>query len=358
MNLREVVLQPVTAAEEARFRSLMQAHHYLGALPKIGDTLWYVATWQGHWLTLLSFSAAAWKCAARDAWIGWDFRHQYDRLHLIANNSRFLILPEHHVANLASRVLALSERRLATDWPERFGYPLLLLETFVDPQRFHGTIYRAANWHEVGETRGYRRTRTGYSAATGAAKRVFVRPLHAHARACLSRPVLDPRYRHGAPHIMLSAEQMLSLPEFFADIPDPRRGQGRRHPLATVLAIATAATLCGMRGYKAIGLWAQDLSQQARARFRCRYRNRRYEVPSRTVIREVLTRVDPDALNSALQGWNLQHAENENEDEAGAVDGKTMRNAIDADGRQTHILGVVGHQSQTCYTQKKSVPCP
>jgi hypothetical protein len=153
---------------------------------------------------------------------------------------------------------------------------------------------------------------------------------------------------------MLSADQMLSLPECFADIPDPRRGQGRRHPLPTVLAIAAAATLCGMRGYKAISLWAQDLSQQARARFRCRYRNRRYEVPSRTVIREVLVRVDPDALNSALQRWNLQHAE----DEGLAVDGKTMRNAIDADGRQTHILGVVGHRSQICYTQKKSAPCP
>lgn len=356
MNLREVVLQPVAAAEEARFQRLMQAHHYLGALPKIGHTLWYVATWQAQWLALLSFSAAAWKCAARDAWIGWDFRHQYDRLHLIANNSRFLILPEHHVANLASRVLALSERRLAEDWPARFGYPLLLLETFVDPQRFHGTIYRAANWHELGETRGYRRTRTGYGAATGAAKRVFVRPLHARAQACLARPVLDPRYRHGAPRIMLSADQMLSLPECFADMPDPRRAQGRRHPLPTVLAIAAAATLCGMRGYKAISLWAQDLSQQARARFRCRYRNRnrRYEVPSRTVIREVLVRVDPDALNSALQRWNRQHAE----DEALAIDGKTMCNAIDADGRQTHILGVVGHRSRTCRSQKKSVRCP
>jgi hypothetical protein len=215
----------------------MQAHHYLGALPKIGDTLWYVATWRGQWLALLSFSAAAWKCAARDAWIGWDFRQQYDRLHLIANNSRFLILPEHQVANLASRVLALSERRLARDWPQRFGYPLLLLETFVDPQRFHGTIYRAANWRYVGDTRGYRRTRSGYSAAPGAAKRVFVRPLHPQAQACLSRPVLDPQLRHGAPHIMLRAEQMLSLPELFADIPDPRRGQGRRHPLPVVSVV-------------------------------------------------------------------------------------------------------------------------
>jgi hypothetical protein len=95
----------------------MAAHHYLGALPKIGHTLWYVATWQGQWLALLSFSAAAWKCAARDAWIGWAFRHHYDRLHLIVNNRRLLILPEHHYPNLASRVLALCERQPGRkDW--------------------------------------------------------------------------------------------------------------------------------------------------------------------------------------------------------------------------------------------------
>jgi hypothetical protein len=165
----------------------------------------------------------------------------------------------------------------------------------------------------VGDTRG------GYSSAPTAAKRVFVRPLHRHAQARLSRPILDPQYRHGAPKIMLSADQMLSLFACFTDIPDPRRGQGRRHPLPTVLAIAAGAILCGMRGYQAISRWAQDLSQQARAWFRCRYRERRYQVPSRTVLREVLTRVDPDALADALQRWNLPHAD----DEALAIDGKT-----------------------------------
>ncbi len=110
-----------------------------------------------------------------------------------------------------------------------------------------------------------------------------------------------------------------------------------------------------MRGYKAISLWAEDLGQKARARFRCCYRSRRYLVPSRTVIREVLTRVDLQELDQALQRWNLQRAA---ADEGLAIDGKTMCNAIDADGRQAHILGVVGHQSQTCHTQKKSAPCP
>jgi hypothetical protein len=154
---------------------------------------------------------------------------------------------------------------------------------------------------------------------------------------------------------MLSAEHMRALPALFADIPDPRRAQGRRHPLPAVLAIATAAVLCGARGYKAISEWAEDLSQKARGRFRCRWRNRRYAVPSRTLIREVLTRVDPQALDQALQAWNAQHAL---ADEGLAIDGKTLCNALDEDGRQTHILSMVGHQTQTCYTQKKSVLCP
>jgi len=154
---------------------------------------------------------------------------------------------------------------------------------------------------------------------------------------------------------MLSAEHMRSLPAFFADLPDPRRAQGRRHPLPSVLAIATAAVLCGARGYKAISEWAEDLGQKARARFRCRYRQGRYQVPSRTLIRDVLTRVDPTALDRALHAWNAQYAAT---DEGLAIDGKTLCNAIDDEGRQTHILSAVGHQTQSGYTPKKSPLCP
>ena len=131
MELREVAVEPVAAGDEGRYRELMAAHHFLGALPKIGETLWYVAQRRGEWLALLGFSAPALKCGARDRWIGWDFRTQYGRQHLLANNSRFLILPGRRAPNLGSRVLALCERRLAGDWPARFGHPLLLLETFV-----------------------------------------------------------------------------------------------------------------------------------------------------------------------------------------------------------------------------------
>lgn len=333
----------------------MQQHHYLGALPKISETLWYIATFDEQWVALLIFSAAALKCSVRDRWIGWHFRHQYDRLKLLTNNSRFLILPDWHVPNLATRILSLCQNRLSADWQQTFAHPLLLIETFVDPQRFRGTIYKAANWIYVGDTKGFARTRNGYSATAHSPKMVFVKPLRPDAQTRLSAPILNPTDCIGGGNLMLKAQQMQSLPYFFADITDPRRCQGRRHRLSTVLAIATAATLCGMRGYQAISDWAQSLGQKARRRLGCRYQNDLHIVPSLSIIRDVLIRVDPVQLDQALQRWNQAYAQ---QDQTLAIDGKTMRNAFDAQGQRTHIMSAVGHQSKTCYTQKKSVPCP
>jgi hypothetical protein len=333
----------------------MRQHHYLGCLPKISETLWYVATWREEWVALLSFSASALKCAVRDRWIGWDFRHRYSRLKLIVNNSRFLILPEWHVSNLGSRVLSLCQRRLASDWEQTFGHPVVLLETFVDPQRFRGTVYRAANWVYVGNTKGFRRTRLGYSATPESPKMVFVQPLRADAQRLLAGARLRPPYRMGESKIMLTAAQMLSLPSFFADIPDPRRAQGKRHRLSTVLGLAAGAILCGMRGYRAISDWAQSLGQKSRERFGCRRERGRYLVPSEYIIRNVLIRVEPAPLDRALRRWNEVYA---GEDESLAIDGKTMCNALDEHGHPTHVMSVIGHQTKICYTQKKWAPCP
>ncbi len=349
-----LTVELVEPTQERTFQQLMQAHHYLGSLPKIGNTLWYVATLEGQWLALLSFSAPALKCSARDKWIGWGYRHQYDRLNLVANNSRFLILPEHHAPNLASQILSRCRRRIQQDWIDRFGFPLLVLETFVDPERFHGTIYRASNWTLVGSTKGYQRTRTGYSDRTESSKLIFMMPLQRNARTLLSRPFLNDRYRTGKSRMKLTAQQMLSLYNFFKGIDDPRRAQGKKHHLPTVLSLAAAAILCGMRGYKDISLWVKSLGQNARSRFRCRKRDGVYEIPSLTVIRRALIDVDPQQLDQALHAWNAQYGLI---DESLAIDGKTMCNAIDSDGKQTHIMSAIGHQSGHCYTQKKSVHC-
>ena len=350
MQYSLLTVEPVHPSQERTFQQLMHTHHYLGSLPKIGNSLWYVATIEGEWLALLSFSAPALKCSARDEWIGWGYRHQYDRLNLVANNSRFLILPGHHVKNLASQILSCCKRRIQQDWIERFGYPLLVLETFVDPERFHGTIYRASNWTLVGSTKGYRRTRTGYSERTQSPKLIFMLSLQRNARRLLSRPFLNDRYKTGRARMKLTAEQMLSLHAFFKGVDDPRRAQGKKHSLPNVLSLAAAAVLCGMRGYKDISLWVNSLGQKARSRFRCRKRNGYYEVPSLAVIRRALISIDPEQLDQALNAWNAQYGR---VDESLAIDGKTMCNAIDDEGKQTHIMSAIGHQSGHCYTQKK-----
>jgi len=355
LDLREIVVRTVASGEEQRYQDLMQQHHYLGSLPKISETLWYVATWREEWVSLLSFSAAALKCAARDRWIGWSLRQHYGRLKLVVNNSRFLILPGWHLFNLGSRVLSLCQRRVASDWEERFSHGVVLLETFVDPQRFRATVYRAANWIYVGNTRGFRRTRLGYTATRQSPKMVFVQPLRADARRLLRRATLRPPYRIGGSKMRLTAEQMKSLPAFFSKIPDPRRAAGRRHRLSTVLGLAAGAVLCGMRGYKAISDWAQSLGPKSRERFGCRREEGRYVVPSEYVLRNVLIRVTPAHLDQALQRWNEVYGAG---DESLAIDGKTMCNALDEQGQQTHVMSVVGHQSKTCYTQKKWAPCP
>ena len=354
MDLSKVTVRPIAPEEDERYQQLLEQHHYLGAIPKIGQTLRYVAQYDDACVALLSFSASSLKCGARDRWIGWDARVQFGRLKLIANNSRFLILPDWHQPNLGSKVLALCERRLGRDWLERFGHPLLLLETFVDPQRFHGTVYRAANWTCVGLTQGFRRTAQGYSTAPHSPKQVFVRALHRQARQRLAQPILDPRdHTEEHPKMTLTAVQMRALPESFGSISDPRRAQGRRHPMRAVLAIAVGATLCGMRGYKAIGQWAERLGQKGAQRIGCRRDpdTREYLIPSVTVIRDVLMRVDPVQLDRALGAWNALWA---HLDRSLAIDGKTLRGTTDEHGAQVHVMSAVGHESRAAYTQKKS----
>ena len=150
----------------------------------------------------------------------------------------------------------------------------------------------------------------------------------------------------------LTAEQMCSLSGFFREIKDPRRAQGKRHHIHVVLALAAGAVLCGMRGYKAISDWTHALSPRMRERFGCRFQNGKHIVPSESTIRNILIRVEPVELDHAFRQWNAQYGAI---DQSLAIDGKTMCNAIDEDGKQTHIMSAVGHQSGQCYTQKKSV---
>ena len=153
--LDQVQVRLAERAELERFKELLDQHHYLGSVKSVGERLHYVATdAQGQWLALLVFSAPAKHLKHRDQWIGWSPAQRHRRLSLVTNNSRFLILPERSVPNLASKVLRLTLDRLATDWQTHYGHPVLVVETFVDAAQFSGTVYSASGWSELGQTDG------------------------------------------------------------------------------------------------------------------------------------------------------------------------------------------------------------
>ena len=153
--LPEIQLQTVNNKKQGQlWREYMHRYHYLGYTPLPGAQIRYLATAGNHLLALLGFGAAAWKIAPRDQFIGWNPEQRQKNLHLVVNNARFLILPWITSKNLASKLLALAARRLPEDWRQRYGYRPLLLETFVETQRFPGTCYKAANWLHVGQTQG------------------------------------------------------------------------------------------------------------------------------------------------------------------------------------------------------------
>ena len=139
-SLRWVRVRPTRGLEERRrWDQLVKQHHYLPFQDLVGCGLRQVAELDGQWVALVGWQAGAFKLKARDRWIGWIPQQQFRRLHLIANNTRLVLLPGSHRPNLASRVLGLSLRRLSRDMRALHGHPVLVAETFVDPSRFPGT---------------------------------------------------------------------------------------------------------------------------------------------------------------------------------------------------------------------------
>lgn len=162
--LQPLRVEPVveSSSEALLFRFLLQRYHYLGQRNCVGENLKYLARdRQGRVLACLLFGSAAWQAAARERWVGWSGPQRAGRLSLVANNTRFLILPWVRVPHLASHLLGRVAARLSADWQQKYGHPIYLLESFVEQPRFAGTCYRAAGWVQVGLTTGRTRNDAG-----------------------------------------------------------------------------------------------------------------------------------------------------------------------------------------------------
>ena len=186
-ELRPLTVSIVAAgsADLGLFNGLLAAYHYLGHRNTVGENLRYlVRDRYGRPVACALFGSAAWRCADRDAYIGWDRAVRERNLQGLTNNTRFLVLPWVGVPHLASHVLGLLARRIGADWQSKYGHPVQALETFVERGRFRGSCYRAANWVWVGQTRG--RTRQDRQHVLQApVKDVFVYPLQPDFRKAL-----------------------------------------------------------------------------------------------------------------------------------------------------------------------------
>jgi len=358
--LRELTDQTITVElvksleEEARWNKLIRKHHYLKEHRMVGESLRYVIKQNGEWIGLLGWSSAAFHLRPRDAWIGWTDAQRQAARHLVACNARFALLtPKGHCPNLASHCLSLNLQRLSADWLEQYGHPIALAETYVDPKRFEGTCYQAANWIEIGVTKGFGRSRLDFYQLHQQPKAIFLYPLVRNARHLLSAPLMPATwapYRREPParEYPLSGKQTQSLLEALRPLHDPRRNRGWRHRrVASIVAIAAAAMIAGNNSLIDIGEFAQSLNQnQLRSLRACRCRKTgKFLAPSETTLRRVLQRLDPGELDRLINEWLRSHLKHVGIATL-AVDGKCARTAAKINGQGIQLFGALDTHTQ------------
>ena len=343
--LSEVVVRLARPEERLAWDRQMDEQHYLGFKQFGGRGLRYIAEWSGEWLALLGWQTGVFRCQPRDRWLGWHPSVQFSRLHLIGNNTRFLVLKKGQgVQNLASRVLALNLRRLSADWEAAWGHALELAETFVDPARFAGTCYRASNWLELGLSKGYARSNGKYTDKHGKRKMMLVYPLRKRARERLADP--QPREEWQCPAVKVSYRQddLRSLGELLEEVEDSRGRHGRRHSLGSILALLVLARLAGEVGGRRTEAFCKTLKQRELKALGCRWdaTAKVYVAPSDTTFQRVMAHTDPAALERVAQQWAQPRVR---VPQALAADGKRIRgaNRLAAEGCHWETVTLVEH---------------
>src|SRR5680860_40599 len=351
LDLDAVSVRPIRPDERARFDLVLDEHHWLGRR-LVGETMRYVASGRdGEWLAVLGFGAAALACRPRDRYIGWSDEQHFARLRYVTNNQRFCVLPAGRRKNLAANVLAKTLKRLSADFEVRWGHPVVMVETFVDPARHRGTCYFAGGFVLLGQTLGYGRSGGSYH-HHGRVKLTFGRLLRRDARAILTSQ-FDHRVltRGSQPVIDLNALDFDGDDGLIAaldQIVDHRKRRGVRHSLSSLLAIATAATLAGARSVAAIGEYAADCPQPVLARLGAKHHpvKGRYVAAHADTIRRALASVDAAALDEVVGAWLFRQVRAGHVDADQlvlALDGKSMRGALRADGRAVHLFAAMVH---------------
>lgn len=352
-------LQLLSRPEEiARCDQTIINHHYLHDVTLVGEHLRYAFVYRGKWLAVATWSSAAFHLKDRDQFIGWTPEQCRRRLPLLASNSRLLVLPGCHSPNLISRFMKLMLAQLSADWQKRWGHPLVLVETFVDPRYYQGTAYKVSGWSHLGKTAGWKRDADDFYEKNDAPKQIWVRELVKKACVKLRAPQLPPEWAKveetRPPRCTAKAEQIRSLMDAIEEeVPEFRRAQGLAYPVAGLICLTVMANAQGVvRGPTDLALYADTLSPgQLRAlKFRRDPHTGEVRCPKKTVFTTMLSEVDDDLLERVLLRWQTQIL-GPPQDKIIIVDGKKVRhagveivNAVDSQGR---FLGSVVTPSKT-----------
>jgi hypothetical protein len=344
--LDHLTVRPIRPHERRGYDALMKEHHYLHRHQLVGEQLCYVVTYRGEWLALSSWCAAARHLKARDAFIGWTAEQCRKRRALLANNARLLILPGRHLPNLASRVMKLTLARLSSDWQQQFKHPLVMVESFVDPEQFRGTTYQCSGWSQLGLTQGYGRVAKDYYIQHQQPKQLWVKALVKNAPKKLRGNQLPEAWAvvesKVKPHCTAKSADLKALTDHLAGIPEYRSKHSLGFPLAGMLTLIAVAVFCGVvRGKKDLAAFARTLSEhQLRAlRFRRDKKTGKPRCPGVTTFFRILNEVDELALEVALLAWQDQVL-GPVQDRLIALDGKTLRHSQGGE-----LVSAVGAQS-------------
>ena len=348
IRVGEVTVRLARTSEIAKWDRLMRKHHQLGFKRFAGRGLRYIIEIEGEWVGLSGWQTGSLKSAPRDQWIGWHRDQQWQRLHLVANNTRFALLCDagRH-PNLGSHALKLICARLSDDWQAVYGHELVLAETFVDPAHHRGHMYHAAGWHTVGQSAGFSRKGGAYTEAHDERKWLLVRPLRRDARRVLcAEGELAQRFERKGRASGRSVTELRSLHEELSGMRDFRRRQGRKHTLECSFTILVLAQLSGFSGSLAAAQFAGALSQAELAAVGG-WRNPRtglYEPPSKSTLHRVIQHTDTEQLSAVLS-----RITGHGERVAGAVagDGKRIRGANRNGDSHHETVTLVAHGSGT-----------
>lgn len=357
--LEHLQVRLLTAPQDkARCDQLILEHHYLHDATLVGEQLRYAATYKGRWLGLATWSGASFHLKDRDEFIGWDAEQCRRRLPLLANNSRLLVLPECHYPNLISRFMKLMLGRLSQDWLERWGHPLALVETFVDPQLYQGTAYKVSGWSHLGKTAGWKRDAQDFYVKHDTPKQIWVRELVKNARVKLRGAQLPPEWARVEEQARVrctqTVKELRSLMEALrAQLPEFRRAQALGYPLAGMICLIVMALASGVRqGPDDLAQFADTLTNpQLRALgFRRDQRTGRHRYPKKTTFTRVLAQVNAEVLQRLLLDWQRRLV-GPIQDGLVIVDGKKMRHGgvemVNAANGQGQYLGGVLTQTKS-----------